>query len=105
MSQTKPTLLVVDDDDRIRHVVCAAAVRTKAFATILDEADGRAALDLIWIRLRGGRAEDTPDFILSDLSMPRLDGLQLARELKRHPETAHIPIAIMTSSNRPNDRP
>lgn len=103
MIPAKPTLLIVEDDDRIRSVVCAAAARSKAFATILDEHDGQAALDLIWDRVRTN-VEELPDFILSDLSMPRLDGLELTRELKRHPETSGIPIAIMTSSNRPNDR-
>jgi CheY-like chemotaxis protein len=45
-----------------------------------------------------------PDFILSDLSMPRVDDLQLLRELKRTSRTRDIPVAIITSSNRPNDR-
>ena len=36
--------------------------------------------------------------------MPRMDGIDFLRELKRDPETREISVAIMTSSNRPNDR-
>jgi CheY-like chemotaxis protein len=45
-----------------------------------------------------------PVVVLSDLNMPRMDGLQLIHELKHHAETRDVPIVIMTSSSDPNDR-
>lgn len=99
----KPNLLIVEDDERLRYLVGAAAERCARFATIAAVGDGESALHFIRRTLRS-EPEIAPDYVLSDLSMPRLDGLGLIRELKRHPETERIPIVIMTSSNQPNDR-
>lgn len=99
----KPVLLIVDDDERIRFVVGAAAQRCGDFGAVHEASDGQAAVDAIWNALRSNPTA-VPDIVLSDISMPGMDGLRLIRELKRHPETAAIPVAIMTSSNRPNDR-
>jgi CheY-like chemotaxis protein len=97
------TLLIVEDDDRLRELLLAAAERTQVFTAIETAPDGQAALDLVWNRLRE-KSRRCPDYILSDLSMPRMDGIQLIKELKRFPETSGIPVTIITSSNLPNDR-
>jgi CheY-like chemotaxis protein len=99
----KPTLLIVDDDERIRYLVGAAAERCGEFSAVEAAADGQAAFDAIKAAYHDG-GHQLPDIILSDLSMPRMDGLELIRELKRNPQTSGIPIAMMTSSNRPHDR-
>jgi CheY-like chemotaxis protein len=39
-----------------------------------------------------------PDLIFTDVAMPRLDGLQLADELKARPHLAHIPVVLLTAS-------
>lgn len=98
-----PILLIVEDDERLRYLMEAAAARSGQYATIRGVGDGRAALDHIWSQVRS-HPDGVPDYVLSDLSMPRLDGIELVRELKRRDETRRIPIAIMTSSNLPNDR-
>lgn len=41
--------------------------------------------------------EHRPNVILMDLSMPRLDGIEATRELKRSPETRDIPVVLMTA--------
>lgn len=103
VERKKPALLIVEDDDQIRYLVGAAAERCGEFSSVQGAADGQAALDTIRRALRSD-PPSAPDLVLSDLIMPRLDGLQLIRELKRDPGTSHIPVVIMTSSNRPNDR-
>ena len=40
--------------------------------------------------------EEKPDFILLDLMMPKLSGIQVLKELKTHSETRHIPVAILS---------
>jgi CheY-like chemotaxis protein len=99
----KPVLLIVDDDERVRSLVAAAAERCGEFTAVQRAPDGQVAIDVIWSALRSDPGA-VPDLVLSDLCMPRMDGFELIRKLKQHPETCRIPVAIMTSSNRPNDR-
>ena len=54
------------------------------------------ALDRIKIEL--------PDFILLDLLLPEVDGLEICRTLKRNPETANIPIIMLTTKGETIDR-
>lgn len=98
--QGKHSLLIAEDDPNIRYLIEVAADRVGGFRRIESAADGQAALEL----LRHREPCDYPDLLLSDLSMPRMDGLHLIRELKRDPNMRQIPIAIITSSNIPNDR-
>ena len=39
---------------------------------------------------------EKPDFILLDLMMPKLSGIQVLKELQKNPETEHIPVAILS---------
>ena len=44
-----------------------------------------------------------PKLILLDLKMPRMDGRAALRELRRRPETRHIPVVMVSSSDQPSD--
>jgi len=94
------SLLIAEDDPHMRYLMEIAASRAGGFSRIELAPDGQAALDI----LRSRKDADYPDLLISDLAMPRLDGLNLIRELKRDPQTRRIPIAIVTSSDIPNDR-
>ncbi|GAB5535929.1 MAG: hypothetical protein Rubg2KO_21780 [Rubricoccaceae bacterium] len=45
-----------------------------------------------------------PDLVLLDVMMPDLDGFEVCRRLKRHPETAHIPVLFMTALADADDK-
>ena len=47
---------------------------------------------------------DTPDLILLDLSLPRMNGVELLKKLRMDERFAQVPIAILTSSDSPVDR-
>lgn len=96
----KISLLIAEDNPHIRHLLGAAAARSGCFDPITAVEDGEAALQAVRNALPGG----APDFIISDLSMPRLTGVELVRALKADERTRSIPIAIMTSSDLPHDR-
>jgi two-component system, response regulator len=98
-----PVLLIVEDDPQLQVLLAAAAERTGKFSSIYLAGDGQEALDHV-AEANARAPRQMPDFVLSDLSMPRVDGLQLLHELKRNPQTRDLPVAIITSSNRPNDR-
>lgn len=88
-----PIILVVDDDAEL----CRTLVDSlRDVGYLVEEAgDGITALEQI--------ASQTPDLILSDVRMPRLDGIGLARVLAPH--TPPIPIILMSATALPSDCP
>lgn len=91
------SLLIAEDDKKLRYLMEAAAVHAGGFGPIVGAADGQAALETV-------RSGSTPDLIVTDLAMPRMTGIELIRALKQDPATRSIPIAMVTSSDIPNDR-
>ncbi|WP_143537543.1 hybrid sensor histidine kinase/response regulator transcription factor [Rubrivirga marina] len=88
------TVLVADDQPEIR-----AFVRRHlegAGYRVVEAADGEEALDRARQRL--------PDLVVSDVMMPRLDGLGLCRALRSDPETDFVPILLLTARAAPQDR-
>jgi signal transduction histidine kinase len=77
--------LVVDDDPRIRPFLCAA-LETAGFA-VTATASGEEAL-----RLAGAR----PDLIVLDVELPDLSGREVCRRLKAAPDTATVPILMLS---------
>ena len=84
-----PTILVVDDDPQICRLL--TRVLKRAGYNVEQAADGMAALDQI--------ATHAPDLVLSDVQMPRLDGIGLALRLARC--AASIPIILMSGERVP----
>jgi CheY-like chemotaxis protein len=93
------SLVIAEDDDNLRYLLEAAAARAGGFGPIMSAPDGQAALDMV-----RRTAPAAPELIVTDLSMPRMTGLDLIRALKRDPATRGIPVAVVTSSDIPNDR-
>lgn len=48
--------------------------------------------------------QEKPDAVLMDIVMPGLNGFQATRQLSRDPETAHIPVIIVTTKDQETDR-
>jgi CheY-like chemotaxis protein len=82
------TVLVVDDDPKAVEVI-AAFLPTPAYA-VLRAYGGDDAIALAQ-RVK-------PDLILLDLTMPETNGIDVVDALYRNPDTAHIPIVVITAS-------
>lgn len=82
-------ILVVDDEPPIRELL--REVLTSVGYTVIMAADGREALPMT--------LAEKPDLILSDIRMPKLDGLTLCKALRVNPETKSIPIIMLTNFN------
>jgi CheY-like chemotaxis protein len=65
--------------------------------------DGQAALDFVG---RMGSSPETPcpDILLLDLNLPKVDGPTILQEFRNHPECAHTPVIVVTSSDAKKDR-
>ena len=83
------TLLLVDDDAAARRMM--RRVLGRFGYEVIEASDGAGAVDVT-------RAE-LPAAVLLDLRMPgTMSGMDAARELKRDPATAHIPVIIVSAS-------
>lgn len=91
----QPRVLVVEDDKFLRHA-CEASLRRRGF-DVVSAVDGEEGL-------RMARADPLPDVVLLDLLMPKLSGIDVLRALKNHPETAAIPVLILSNSSRQADK-
>ncbi len=85
-NQTRPSILVVEDDPDTRQSL-SLALSIHGFSVTGVE-DGAEALTAV--------AAQAPDLILLDLMMPRLDGWTVIRKLKENPQTASIPVIVLT---------
>lgn len=88
---TKETLvkvMVVEDNAELRQFICEILSGTYR---VVGVADGVMALEKI--------EEEIPDFIITDIMMPRMDGIELIRHIKENVNTCDIPLIIL-SANR-----
>jgi signal transduction histidine kinase/DNA-binding response OmpR family regulator len=85
-TEDRTTLLVVDDNDELLNFI---SLRLSASYRILKAKNGQEALESIQHTL--------PDLIISDVSMPIMNGLQLTELVKQNPETQTIPIILLTA--------
>ncbi|MDQ2773442.1 MAG: response regulator [Acidobacteriota bacterium] len=65
--------------------------------------DGAKALDFV---ARMGKSEDVPcpDLMLLDLNLPKATGAEVLAEFRKHPECAHTPVIVVSSSDAQADR-
>jgi chemosensory pili system protein ChpA (sensor histidine kinase/response regulator) len=84
---TVPTVMVVDDSLTVRRVTCRLLEREGC--EVLIAKNGLDAIELL--------REITPDVMLIDLEMPKMDGFELIRNIRNNPDTANIPIIIISS--------
>jgi len=98
-------ILLVEDSDSDAEMTQRALKKANIVNRLYWARDGVEALD--FIHCRGAFVErdshHMPKVLLLDLKMPRLDGIDVLRELKSEPETRAIPVVIMTSSNQDRD--
>lgn len=83
------TILVVDDEPHLRELY-QTALRLRGF-NVTTASDGLAALSSI--------EQHRPSLVILDLSMPRVDGWSVLRELGAHDSTRSIPVIVVTGAD------
>ena len=86
--------LVVDDFSTMRRIVCNL-LKESGFPQVDEAEDGASALH----KLRNARY----DFVVSDINMPNVNGLQLLAEIKKDDQLRHIPVLMVTAEARKED--
>ena len=90
----KPKILVVDDEPDALEVI--GFKLKEAGYTLLTAADGHRAVELV--------REERPALVVLDLMLPKIDGLEVCKILRRDPATAGIPIIMLTARAAEMDR-
>ena len=100
MSVTDPWVLLVEDSPHDRELALHALRRGKFPGRVEEARDGVEALDLMLCRARwvGRDRGDHPCAVLLDIKMPMVNGIEVLRELKSHPDLADVPVVMLTSS-------
>jgi len=103
MSVNKHILLVEDDDKDVELIL--TALKSHNLANDVDVVnDGEEALDYLYRRNKyKDRTSKNPVVILLDLKMPKVDGLEVLREIKSDDHLKIIPVVVLTSSKEEKD--
>jgi len=97
------TILLAEDNPDDLEITLRAFKRHKLANNIIVARDGEEVLDMLFQRPNANDRQKRPDLILLDLRLPRVDGLEVLRQVKSNPETQSIPVVVLTSSNEEND--
>jgi CheY-like chemotaxis protein len=98
-------ILLVGDNPADLELTLHALRHNKLANRIEVARDGEEALDFLFCR--GNHSERNPNqmpkLILLDLKLPKVDGIEVLRQVKANPKTKTIPITVLTSSKEEND--
>ena len=97
-------ILLVDDSPRDTELVLEALAANHLANEVVSLGDGAEALDYLYRRGPfAGRTNGQPAVVLLDLKMPKVDGMEVLRQVKADPELKVIPVVVMTSSREEQD--
>ena len=105
MTQKPIDILLVDDNPDDVELALFALRRNQLTNHIHVVYDGVEALDFLFCRgeYANRSCSNNPKLVLLDLKMPKLNGLEVLKEIRSHKNTAGIPVVILTTSNEERD--
>ena len=87
-------LLIVDDEDNIRRLL--AVTLAGGDYDVIQARDGTQALELT--------RRERPDFVVLDVSMPGMDGIEVCRQIKSDPALRKITVVMLTAQSQAETR-
>ncbi|RIA10578.1 signal transduction histidine kinase [Flavobacteriaceae bacterium MAR_2010_72] len=87
-SKDKPLLHIVEDDEDVRSFIVSIF---ESEYRIRESTNGKEGIQ--------NALKEIPDIIISDIMMPKVDGIQLCNTLKQDERTSHIPIILLTAKS------
>lgn len=97
-------ILLAEDDPRDIELTLAALRENKLVNDVVVVRDGEEALDYLYRRGRfASRPGGQPVVVLLDLKMPKVDGIEVIRQLKSDEQMRTLPLVVLTSSRESRD--
>ena len=97
-------ILIAEDNANDAELMLMALQKHRLSNELIFVRDGAQALD--YLQCRGeyaGRHDGHPALVLLDLKMPKVDGIEVLRQVKSDPALKHIPVVVLTSSREEQD--
>ncbi len=98
-------ILLVEDNDAHTKLILRAFEEDRLVNHVDCVSDGEQALDYLYQRGNYGdpAKHPRPDMVLLDLKLPKIDGLEVLRQIKEDPGLREVPIVVLTSSTDHRD--
>ena len=96
-------ILLVEDNPDDEALTRRALAKNNIQNEIAVARDGAEALDCLFGTGKHEGRPVTPELVLLDLKLPKVDGLEVLRRIRSHPRTRLLPVVILTSSLEEND--
>jgi len=98
-------ILLVEDNPTDAELTMRALKRKNLANQLVWVKDGEEALEFIYAKgkFEDRDPEDLPKLILLDLRMPKVDGLEVLKQIKADEQTSKIPVVVLTSSKEDRD--
>jgi CheY-like chemotaxis protein len=97
-------ILLIEDSPADAELIMHALQEAGLAAPVRVLTDGEEALDYLFRRGRNAeRPGEPPRLVLLDIKLPKVDGLEVLRQLKSEPATRPIPVVMLTSSKVERD--
>ncbi|HWH72407.1 MAG TPA: response regulator [Candidatus Sulfotelmatobacter sp.] len=102
---TSKTILLVEDNAQDEELTLRALRKSNIQNPVVVAHDGEEALEYLFGRGQhsGRNLELMPAVVLLDLKLPKVNGLEVLREMRSAPHTARVPVVILTSSKEERD--
>ena len=99
-------ILLVEDNSDDEDLTIRALRKNNIANEIVVAHDGVEALDFLFGRGKyaGRNTQELPEVVLLDLKLPKVDGLEVLRQLRQEETTKRLPVVILTSSEEEQDR-
>ena len=98
-------ILLVEDNDDDAELTIRALKKVNMANKLVHVKDGSEAIDLLFGRgsYKSNSLPNLPKVILLDIKMPKINGIEVLRQIKTNESTKRIPVVIMTSSKEQQD--
>ena len=97
-------ILLVEDNETDAEMTIRALRRKNLANNLVWVKDGAEALDFIFRRgAYASRPDGAPKLVLLDLKMPKVDGIDVLRQIKSNEDTKALPVVMLTSSAEERD--